>query len=328
MRSKVLIGLVGGLLAVLAAGVIVAHEYRSPSGDASGTASEAGEPGGDKVAAKEADEDASEKTDQEAIRKSSQEFVRAFDKGDAKAVASFWTEKGECCDDTGTVIRGRAAIEKTYAELFKENPKIKIEIEVRSLHFPSHDTAVEDGILRFKPAGPELPVSSKYSILHVREGGKWKVAIAREWGANEDKLEDLGWLTGNWVAKSKDREVQMNFEWNDAKTLIRGRFSVKEEGAAPLLGTQTIGLDPQTGQLHSWVFDDEGGRGQAVWARDGNRWVQDAAGILFDGTEYAAVNVLTPISEDEFIWRSVERIIGESQVPDSDPIKLRRVPGK
>ena len=89
MRSKVLIGLVGGLLAVLAAGVIVAREYRSPSRDSSGTAREAGDTGGDKVAAKEADEDASEKTDQEVIRKSSQEFVRAFDKGDAKAVASF-----------------------------------------------------------------------------------------------------------------------------------------------------------------------------------------------------------------------------------------------
>ena len=184
-------------------------------------------------------------------------------------------------------------------------------------------------MLRLKPAGAEPATSTSYSVLHVRQGGGWKVAIAREWGANEDKLEDLGWLTGNWVAKSKDREVQMNFEWNDAKTLIRGRFSVKEEGAAPLSGTQTIGLDPQTGQLHSWVFDDEGGRGQAVWARDGNRWVQDVTGVLFDGSEYKAVNVLTPINDDAFLWQSVDRTIEGTEVPDTDVIRLRRaVAGK
>jgi uncharacterized protein (TIGR02246 family) len=325
MRNKAWLGLLGGVLATLAVVVIVARESQPAPAGPPGAASAPGDPGAEKARGKEAGEDNAEKADREALRKSAQEFVRAFARGDAKAVASFWAEKGEYYDDTGAAIRGRAAIEKAYAELFKAHPKITVEIETRSVHFPAPDTAVADGVLRFKTPGAGLATSTRYSALHVRRGGGWKVAIAREWGANEDKLEDVAWLVGNWAARPKGREVQVSFQWNDTRTLIRGRFSVKEEGVVTSSGTQTIGMDPQTGFLHSWVFDDEGGRGQAVWARDGNRWVQDAAGVLSDGTEYTAVNIITPLNDDEFVWRSTDRTVGDSEAPDTDPLKLRRV---
>src|SRR5262249_21398450 len=85
--------------------------------------------------------------DTAAIHKNAEAFVEAFNKGNAKAVAALWTAHGGLFEDSGIELRGRDAIEKVYAELFKEQPHAKIEIEVLSVHFPSRDSAMEEGIV-------------------------------------------------------------------------------------------------------------------------------------------------------------------------------------
>src|SRR5262249_18157260 len=82
----------------------------------------------------------------QAIRQSARAFVRAFNEGDAKAVAALWTEQAEFVDDGGLVLRGRPAIEKAYAELFKAKPKARMEVQTETVHFPSPNTAIEEGL--------------------------------------------------------------------------------------------------------------------------------------------------------------------------------------
>jgi SnoaL-like domain len=60
-----------------------------------------------------------------AITKTAEAFVEAFQKGDAKAVASFWTPDGDYVDPSGRVLNGRPAIEKDFADLFAENKGLK-----------------------------------------------------------------------------------------------------------------------------------------------------------------------------------------------------------
>jgi len=48
-----------------------------------------------------------------AITKTAEAFVEAFQKGDPKAVAAFWTPDGDYVDPNGRVLQGRQAIEKT-----------------------------------------------------------------------------------------------------------------------------------------------------------------------------------------------------------------------
>ncbi len=292
---------------------------------ASGNGQTAG-PGASKlVQAKESPKDDQDRPeDREAIRKSASDFIQAFEKADAKAIASLWTEQGEYHDDNGVSLRGRAAIEKAYADFFKSKPKGKIEVDVRSIRFLGKDAAVEEGVLRTRPAGAELPSATYYSALHVREDGKWKIASVQESGTAEDKLEDLGWLIGTWTAKVKDKEMEMHFGWNAKKTQIRNQFTVKEAGKVTVSGTQTIAFDPQHGRLRSWMHDDEGGHGQALWYRDGNRWVLDALGVLPNGRETSSTNIITRLGDDEFLWRSTHRMVGNNPVPDSDPVKLTR----
>jgi uncharacterized protein (TIGR02246 family) len=315
MKRRFIGILAGGLLASL--GVVWAARNEQPAKpQARQSAQGAQEP--------QSPSDKAHDPDRQAIHDSARAFVRAFNDGDAKAVAALWTEQAEYVDDSGMVLHGRAEIEKAYTELFKSQPKARIDVQTETVHFPSPNTAIEEGLLTVTVPGAELPTTSAYRTIQVREGGRWRIAFSQEWGADKDKLEDLAWLIGNWVARPMGREVQLNFAWNEKKTFLRNQFTIKEGGKFTSSGTQTIGIDPQTGQLTSWTFNEDGGRGEALWFRDGNRWVMDSIGVLPDGTETLALNIITRLNDNEFLWRSVGRTVGGDELADTEPIKVVR----
>jgi uncharacterized protein (TIGR02246 family) len=266
--------------------------------------------------------------DQDAIRLSSKAFAQAFARRDAKALAALWTEKGEHHDAHGNVVRGRAALEKAFRALFKENPDRKVEVLIESIRPLGPDLAIEEGILRKVSADRELPATTLYSAIHHREKAGWKIALSREWGAGEDRLEDLAWLVGKWQGKFKDREITLSIAKDPKKPALVGKFSRKVRGKVVASGTLRIFIDKQMGQLRSAHVDNDGGVGQSLWIRDGNRWVLDAIGVLGDGTETASVNILGRVNNDEFTWQSVDRVAGDDELPDTLPVKLKRITGK
>jgi uncharacterized protein (TIGR02246 family) len=310
MNSKWFYFLAGAVLGVLGAGLLAGragNALQQPTQAASATADDrAG--------------------DREAIVRLVEQFRKAFERGDAKAIAALYTQECEYYEDsTGEAFRGQQEVERAYTELFKERPASKIEIVSQSIRFVGHDTAVEEGLARLQPIGSELPRSARYSCICVREDGRWKVALEREWGVTESRLEDLSWLIGDWAGKGKDRELQTSFHWNPGKTLIVNKSTVKENGRVTIAITQRIGVDPQTGQIRSWIIDGTGGRGQAVWVRDGDSWLLDATGVLAGGAQTTAVNILSRTGDDAFTWRSVERRVGGVELPATAPVKVARV---
>lgn len=265
--------------------------------------------------------------DAKAIRKLGQEYIAAYEKGDAKACASLWTNEGEFIADDGQVTEGKAAIEKGYAELFAKKEHRKLEMDVNSIKFPSTDTAILEATLRRKNAEGETIGSSWSHALLVREGGQWKVAMVREWDrdiSHDTKLTDLSWLIGSWTASGKDKEVAITYEWNEKKTFIHGQFTVKEAGKAVETGTQVIGKDNSVGLIRSWVFQSEGGFGGGNWYRDGNKWTVDTAGVLPDGREATATTLYVKLNANEFTWQSVNRTLAGESMPDTPPIKVVR----
>lgn len=295
----------------LLAGVAVALLLGGPRADEPALA------GGKKEMGKEADS--------AAIRKLASDFIKAFDKHDAKALAALWTDEGEYHHEGGDLVRGRTDIENAFAHLFKEKKGVKIELLIESIRFPARDLAIEEGIVRTWGAESELPATTAYNVTHIRDGGQWKIAVAREWGAGQHRLQDLDWLVGNWRGGQKDVEVTLSFTKNDKKPFLMGDFVKKEKGKVTYSGTMKIGIDPARGQLRSWHFDDDGGHGQALWLRDGNRWVLDSIGVLAGGAETASVNILGRVNGDAFTWRSIDRVMGDEKLPDTPPIKLSRV---
>jgi uncharacterized protein (TIGR02246 family) len=308
MRTRVRLLLAVGLVAALPVAVMVAD-------------------GQSKTSTKEsrAEGDQERKADNAAIRQSAREFNEAYSKGDAKAVAAFWTAAGEYQGEGGLELRGREAIEKAFAELFKNEKHGKVEVEIQAIRFPSRDTAIEEGFLRHIPDGPGLPSSSLYHALHVREDGKWRIAASREWGTGQDRLGDLAFLIGKWEGGAKGQAMSLSLEKDGDNPFIVGKFSRKADGKVVAGGTIKIGLDAQRGQIRSWHFDNDGGQGQCLWLRDGNRWVLDATGATADGADTAAVNLISRLNADEIVWRSIDRVVGGEPLPDTAPVKLTRV---
>jgi uncharacterized protein (TIGR02246 family) len=263
--------------------------------------------------------------DKDAIQKSSADFQAAYEKRDAKALANFWTENGEYEDDNGVVLRGRADIEKAYADFFKDQPPGKIEVRMESLRFPSPNCAIEEGFLQQDRGGKELPSSTLYRAFHVKDNGQWKIAASREWGAGQDRLNDLEWLIGTWKGSANKAEMSLAVERDDKQSCIVAKTMVKADGKDQSTGTMRIAFDSQRGQLRSWHFDAEGGHGQSLWIRDGNNWVLDAIGVTGDGADTESVNIIGRIGPNEITWRSIDRVINGQPLPDTVPVKLTRV---
>jgi uncharacterized protein (TIGR02246 family) len=262
--------------------------------------------------------------DRDAVKKALDEFVAAFGKGDAKAVGAMFTAEGEYVSDDGTTIRGRAAVEKDYAEFFAKNPGNSLQVEVETIRFPSRDNAVVEGYFKLRKAKGTDLVVSRCSFLYAREDGKWLIAIAREWPGDGLSLRDLEWLIGTWEAKREGTVVTTTYEWTKNKTFIRCRFSVTKDGETQT-GLQMIGKMPSTGGLHMWTFEDEGGIGDSDLGRDGKKWFHTARGSTADGRVITATNIITPVDSDSFTWQSVERTLDGESLPDVPPVKVVRV---
>jgi uncharacterized protein (TIGR02246 family) len=268
-------------------------------------------------------EDSARRDDEQAIRSATESFIKDFESGDAKALVSHWTENGEYIGDDGTVISGRAALAKAYGERTAEKGKAKVDNRVDAVRFPSRDTAVEEGRFTVR-RDKDTRISSRYTIMFAREDGKWLIASLRELADESLSLDDLSWLIGTWEAKRGDSDVQTTYEWWGKKAFIRVKFTIKTKDDTAT-GYQMITSDASSGQLRSWTFEEGGGFGEAVWDRDGRKWLIAATGVIADGSSVTATNIITPIDANTFTWQSVERTDDGEEEPDIAPVKVTRV---
>jgi uncharacterized protein (TIGR02246 family) len=263
--------------------------------------------------------------DRDAILKTARDFAEAFNQGDAKAIAAMWTENGESREASGRTFLGRAAVEKAYAEFFKANKVAQIEVLVKSVRFPAKDLAIEEGLLRNSRGPKDLPATTAYVAVHIREAaGQWKIALASEGGVGQDRLEDLDWLLGDWTTKVKEDIIQLSFARDAKKPHITGMFTRTAPGKEPVSSSIRIALDPETGQVRSWGFEDDGAHSQALWVCDGKSWVLDTRGVLADGTPTAERVVLQHVSPNVITWRAIDRLLGDTPLMDTPPMRLTR----
>jgi uncharacterized protein (TIGR02246 family) len=309
MKELARTALTCGALVALTAGLLTGQDRPARDGERK-PAAEAADP--------------KRKADEEAIRKLSAELTRALEKGDAKAVAGLWTEEGEYVGSDGTTVRGRAALAEAYAKHFAKAPRLKVEVTPEAIRFVARDSAVEEGFAKVWKDKADQPVTSRYSTLYAREDGGWHIAMLREWPDEGTTLRDLDWLIGTWTARTDDAEVRTTYEWDEGKTFLRARFTIKEKDRT-VTATQTIARDARTGGLRSWIFGSDGGFGEAAWSPDGKRWVLEATGVTPDGGELTATNILTPLDKDSFTWQSIDRTLDGEAQPNQSPIKVTRV---
>lgn len=149
---------------------------------------------------------------------------------------------------------------------------------------------------------------------------------AADEASHYENLKDLEWMIGEWVDSDDNSTITTNCSWTKNRNFITRSFSVSIEGHIALEGTQVIGWDPEKKCVRSWLFDSEGGFGEATWLRKGNQWVIKASQVLKGGQRASSINVLKPVDQNTFTWRSIGREVDGELLPNIPEVTIVRKP--
>jgi uncharacterized protein (TIGR02246 family) len=233
----------------------------------------------------------------------------------------------------GVRLVGRQAIEKEFEAAFAEHPGAVLAVKVDTIRFVTSEVAIEEGTAEVT-SSPETTASrSGYAAVHVKRDGVWQIDSIRETDlppaeetAPGDHLSQLAWLVGDWADQGEGATVETSVTWTKNKTFLSYAFKVSTGNVDELEGTQVVGWDPVAKTIRSWMFDSEGGFGEGVWSREGDRWLVKFRQILANGRTASSTNVYSYVDDNTFTWQCIGREVDGEFLPNVDPVTLVRKP--
>jgi uncharacterized protein (TIGR02246 family) len=267
--------------------------------------------------------------DKAAIAKNAEAFVAAFHKGDAKALAAFWTPDGDYTTVTGRRLKGREEIERVYRQFFAEHKNLKVRIDSESLRFIAPDVAIEEGTSEVFSTDGGPPSRARFKNTHVKKQDQWFLSSVQDSvytpPNNAEHLRGLQWIIGEWASQpDKGMVERVIWSWTANQNFIVGSFSTTFKSASMRGAKHWIGWDPATQRIRSWIFDDSGAFGEGAWSRDGDKWSIKTTSVLQDGKKASATFVVTPIDADTISFQIKDRSVDGRALPDVKDLKLKR----
>lgn len=277
-----------------------------------------------------ADQNAAPSPDEQALHQSAVKFVEAYNARDAKAIAELFGPEARMEEADGLVAVGRDAIQEAFAAAFEESPQAAISVSMDSIRFVTPDVAVEEGSTEYFPDGETLTSRSRYIVAHLKQDGAWRMisvrTLDREVLSSYEHLRELEWLVGDWIDEGADAVIETSCRWDENKSFLVQDFQVVQDGEVTLKGTQRIGWDPQARQFRAWIFDSEGGFGEARWTHVEGQWVVKASGVAAGGTAASATRTLTQLDSDHIVLGTSDRVVGNERLPDFEVTMVRKAP--
>jgi uncharacterized protein (TIGR02246 family) len=266
----------------------------------------------------------------EAVMANVRTFTEAFNRRDMPALLKLFADDCVLTEADGTMIHGLKQLEEEFKESFEDDPDGKISVSVDLLRQVAPDVIIEEGKTEFFPDGKILTAETDYQAIHVKRGDRWLMKRVRSFNrvvlSPYDSLRELEFLVGDWIDESPDSLVESSYRWDDNKTFLLQKFTIRVNGQKVLSGSQRIGRDPLTKQIKGWVFDSEGGYAESLWANVDDSWVIKGKGVRADGKVVTVTNQLTQLGKDRISFESVDRIVGEERMPNMAAIIVRKPP--
>jgi uncharacterized protein (TIGR02246 family) len=267
--------------------------------------------------------------DEAAIRKAVESYVAAFNQADAKALAAMWAPEAVYTNrQSGEQVVGREEIEEQFSAIFAEAKGAKLEATTDAIGFVSPNVAVEQGTAKvIHPDG--APEESEYTAVYVKQDGQWLLDRVTEETvpvvtSHYEQLKDLEWMVGSWIDQDDEATVVTECNWTRNNNFLTRSFAVQIGDQIDMAGMQIIGWDPATKQIRSWVFDSDGGFGQATWKNKDNRWYIQQTGILPDGRKSSSVSIITKVDDNTCTLQSVNRAVDGELLPNVDEVEVVR----
>jgi uncharacterized protein (TIGR02246 family) len=266
-----------------------------------------------------------------AVRAAVAKLTDSFAAGQPAEVGKLFLATAELEDESGAVHSGREAIAALAAAFAERFPGAKMSAEIESVTFVAPDIALVEAIRTTTTGEGTETAQTRSSLTLVDRDGQWSVAAIREIPAEEElspheRLESLSWLVGNWVDEGTDAVVNLACRWSDDGNFLLIEHSAVAEGRTALNTTQRLGWDPLKRQVHSWMFDSDGGYGEGDWTRSGTTWTIRSSAVLPDGIVGSATFTIEPVSADRFVMKSTDRVLGETAVADREVTIVRKPP--
>ncbi|WP_035611780.1 nuclear transport factor 2 family protein [Haloferula sp. BvORR071] len=288
-------------------------------------------PAKDAGAAAAAADDGPSDTEVESLAKSAERFVESYNKKDAAGVAALFLPNAEMMTRDGETVRGRAAIEARYKDLFEDDDVPQVALEASSVRLVAPGVAIEDGVLHFTYPDASEPVKSiSYSATQIKQAdGGWLIASTRdqlEVTPPSEHLKPLGGLTGDWSFESDDLRMALSMDLDASGNFLIGE-AVTTDGDGDVQTTSIrIGWNPACSSIFWWTFDSEGGNASGQWTRVGNEWLIRSSGVTADAETNSATQRMSFDGEDTIVWKSTDRVMAGEAQPDIELKFVRRAP--
>ncbi len=261
----------------------------------------------------------------------SQALTAAFNRGSARDVAALFLPDAELTDDAGNVHKGRKEIEALMAAFFEKFPGARLLQKVKSSRSVAPSMAIQEGEQTIVTKdGKDKTENDTTAVLMRLEGG-WAYATLQQRPKDEepsphDRLEPLSWLVGDWVDEDPNADRAFTCQWSEDKNYLLVTYKPRNRRGTEITTTQRIGWDPLAGQIHAWVFDSDGGYGESRWTQVDKSWIVKSTAVTPDGQTGSATIVLEPAGNDRFIMKGLDRVLGDSTLPDFQAPIVRKPP--
>ncbi len=211
---------------------------------------------------------------------------------------------------------------------FAENPDVRLRVVIDSLRLLNDLTAIEDGRTMVDPPPLGAPGMGKYTAIHVKVDGKWLISTVREsWietPSTYKNVADLEWLVGTWVGEQHGAKSESVCRWVANKSFVERKYQVTQTDGTTTSGVQLIGWNPELGRVQSWNFSSDGGHAVGVWSPRENGWSAEMRGTTGAGLPTTAINLLTRLDDNAYVWQSIQRTLDGRPLPDTDEVVLKR----
>lgn len=259
-------------------------------------------------------------------------YAKAYNAHNAAGLVESFTDDAALVDLDGSVVRGKEAIGAQFAAGFAESSSYTLEPTIESIRFLTPDVAQVEGMAKFA-AAESSTIRHRFVLLAVKKDQAWKIAEIRDLptAADDtppaDRLQELGWMVGEWVDQRDDLEIHSAIEWGANKAYLTRKTTAKFGAEKAQSSLMIMAWDPKGGQIRSWLFDSDGGRGEGVWTRASDKeWIIRAEGVSPDGSPSSATQILTIVGKDAVKTSSVDRIIDGQVARDIDEVLMVRKP--
>ena len=267
------------------------------------------------------------------VRKLLTEVEECLSRGDAEGLAARWTVGGDFAGPSGERVEGRQNIKRAFQELFAAHKNRNVKLQIASLRVASEDLVLLDMIARVKSEATEgASEDSLLSLVVVKRDGRWLIESAREAATGDSSpakhLKSLEWMVGDWADRASPQgsgiAMRSTCDWTANRAFLIRKFKLEGRADVARLGTEIIGWDPCARRIRSWVFDSDGGFGENLWIKDGDRWLVRYTGIRPDGSDASATNILTIVDADTVTVQSKDRMAGGQRQPDVPVVTIKR----